>query len=616
MNLEERIIGDISGQFLIEAYQRGYRWADDEIKYLLEDIKELPDGQDYCLQPIVVKARQCDDSKGADVFELIDGQQRMTTLYLVMKYLKQYIDIKYSIEYTTRKSENGKIGSRQLLETIDTINTKSTSDNIDELFIKKAYDIISDWFNGDKKLMLNFAMKLQNYVKVIWYEVDQDEDSIKIFTRLNIGKINLTNAELVKALFLSRGAKDQSGKYAGNPYGINDKMQHEIALTWDVMEKALHQDSFWSFITNEDADNYPIRMELLFDLIEIKPAGESSFYTFNRFYDRFRSSQDRFATWELVVRYFQQLQEWYQDFDLYHQIGFLVACGSSVKELLDLSMNEQQPLKKSEFRNRVLSEIRNTMKFTKGEGNDLEVIDYDDLNYEQHHPLLQTLLLLFNVETIRQKKDKNNRFPFESYKKQGVWSLEHIHAQNSESLKTNKDWKNWLLDHKRSLKHLLDDAKDIDTDKVQKIKPIIQEIDLVVSHIDTPSYHGSIRDEFNTVAHGVVDILSDGNDKMQMHSLSNMALLTVGENAALSNSTFDVKREKILDMDKKGDYIPVCTKNVFLKYYSSSDTKLHYWSDQNRHDYIEEMNEILYRHPGADNKPLRLIHTELHYGNK
>ena len=55
MNLTEKIVGDITGEFVIESYQRGYRWSKDEIEHLLEDIDELPDGQNYCLQPVVVK---------------------------------------------------------------------------------------------------------------------------------------------------------------------------------------------------------------------------------------------------------------------------------------------------------------------------------------------------------------------------------------------------------------------------------------------------------------------------------------------------------------------------------------------------------------------------------
>lgn len=118
MNLEEKIIGEIKGDFTIEAYQRGYRWGEDEVKHLLEDINEIPDGQKYCLQPVVVKNVN-------DKYELIDGQQRMTTLYLIMKYLNVFVDdIKYSIEYTTRE------GSKELLEKIDEIDLSSPPSNI------------------------------------------------------------------------------------------------------------------------------------------------------------------------------------------------------------------------------------------------------------------------------------------------------------------------------------------------------------------------------------------------------------------------------------------------------------------------------------------------------
>lgn len=570
MNLEEKIISEITGKFTIEAYQRGYRWGKDEVEYLLEDISEIPDGQKYCLQPVVVKNVN-------DTYELIDGQQRLTTLYLIMKYLNAYVDIKFSIEYATRKSENGHIGSKELLETIDKIDLSLPSNNIDELFIKKSYGIVKTWFNGEKSKMMSFANKLQNYVTIIWYEVDDDEDSVNIFTRLNIGKINLTNAELVKALFLSRGKKDSEGRYAGNPYGIEEKKQHEIALGWDLMEKDLHNEKFWTFITNEKSDHYPIRMELLFDMIEMKPSDESNFYTFNRFYERFKKSDNRYETWELIERYMQQLKEWYHSFDLFHHIGFLVATGTSVKSLLDIAMSTDNPIKKSDFKLRVLDMIREKMVFTVGDKDFGEEIDYAELNYEDHSKFIQYVLLLFNIETIRQKGDENVRFPFYRYKNEGTWSLEHIHAQNSESLKTNQEWKEWLEIHKKSLEGL-----EVYSDDKKQIEEVIDKMNTVITHINEKGYKGSIRNEFNAVAPAVINILSDGDDKSQMHTLSNMALLTVGENAALNNSTFDVKRMKIIAMDKAGEYIPVCTRNVFMKYYSSSDTKLHFWSEEDR----------------------------------
>ena len=605
MNLEEKIISEISGNFIIEAYQRGYRWGKDEVDRLLEDINEIPDGQKYCLQPVVVK-----NVNG--VYELIDGQQRLTTLYLIMKYLNAYVDINYSIEYTTRKSVNGHKGSKELLETIDTIDLDASSSNIDELFIKKAYGLVKAWFKGEKSKMMNFANKLQKYVTIIWYEVDDDEDSVNIFTRLNIGKISLTNAELVKALFLSRGKKDSNGRYAGNPYGIEEKKQHEIALGWDSMEKDLHDEKFWTFITNKKADNYPIRMELLFDLIEKKPSDESDFYTFNSFYKRFKNSDNKYVTWELIERYMQQLKEWYNDFDLFHQIGFLVATGTSVQELLNIAMSKDKPIRKSDFRLKALDLIKEKMVFKTGDKDNNEVIDYAELNYEKHPEEIKWVLLLFNVETIRQKGDENIRFPFNRYKNEGTWSLEHIHAQNSETLKTNQEWKDWLVIHKKSLKGL-----DVSPEEKGKIEDVISRMDTVIDHINEKGYRGSIRDEFNAVAPAVIDILTDGDDKSQMHTLSNMALLTVSENAALNNSTFDVKRMKVIAMDKAGEYVPTCTRNVFMKYYSSSDTKLHFWSEEDRKGYIEAMNCVLfdYKEKKIGNKEIRLIKERIHYGN-
>ncbi len=601
MNLEEKKVCEITGNFKIEAYQRGYRWGKDEVEYLLEDIIEIPDGQKYCLQPVVVKNVD-------GVYELIDGQQRMTTLYLIMKYLNAYMDdIKYSIEYTTR------IGSKDLLEGIDKIDLSAPSNNIDELFIKKSYTIIKEWFNAEKSKMISFASKLQKYVTIIWYEVDEDEDSVSIFTRLNIGKINLTNAELVKALFLSQGKKDSEGRYAGNPYGIEDKKQHEIALGWDSMEKDLHDEKFWTFITNKKSDDYPIRMELLFDMIEMKPSNESNFYTFNKFYERFKNSDNRYDTWELIKRYMQQLKEWYNDLDLFHHIGFLVATGTSVKSLLDIAMSTDNPIKKSDFRLKVLDMIRERMVFRTGEKDNKEEIDYAELNYEKHSEFIQCVLLLFNVETIRQKGDENIRFPFERYKNEGTWSLEHIHAQNSESLKTNQEWLEWLEIHKKSL-----EGFNVGPEEKEQIDAVISTMNIVISHINEKGYKGSIRDEFNAVAPAVIDILSDGDDKSQMHTLSNMALLTVGENAALNNSTFDVKRMKIITMDKAGEYIPICTRNVFMKYYSSSDTKLHFWSEEDRKGYVGAMNNVLYdyKEKKIGNKEIKLIKDRIHYGNR
>ena len=269
----------------------------------------------------------------------------------------------------------------------------------------------------------------------------------------------------------------------------------------------------------------------------------------------------------------------------------------NLRTLLDIATDEKKHLSKSAFRGEILGSIRKSMDF--GD------IEYADLNYDEHKESIHRLLLLFNVETIRQKGDEDNRFPFERYKNEGTWSLEHIHAQNSESLKNNKQWKEWLELHKKSLEGIL---KTSEESHISEIKNLISEIDQVIEHINTNNYRGSIRVEFSDVSAKVVLQLSEDNDMAQIHSLSNMALLTVRENAAVNNSTFDAKRIKVIEMDRNGDYIPQCTRNVFLKYYSLSDTKLHYWSLEDRKYYIKAINDVLYENT-------KLLKGEIHYDN-
>ena len=73
--LETKFVADISGSFYIPSYQRGYRWSETEVVRLLDDIYQNGK-KNYCLQPVVVRKKE-------DQYELIDGQQRLTTLYLI-----------------------------------------------------------------------------------------------------------------------------------------------------------------------------------------------------------------------------------------------------------------------------------------------------------------------------------------------------------------------------------------------------------------------------------------------------------------------------------------------------------------------------------------------------
>ena len=191
--------------FWVKNYQRGYKWTKEEVTQLLNDIYEFEpqkENEFYCLQPIVIK-----EDSGEK--ELIDGQQRCTTIYLILKYLGKDT---FQLDYQTRK------GSETFIKEIDSSGIAGKWDewvkalpdkdknNVDNYHFFEAYRTIQDWFSDesadesrDKKRFLD---NLLNKTQVIWYEVEENIDSIELFTRINSNKIPLTEAELIKALFL------------------------------------------------------------------------------------------------------------------------------------------------------------------------------------------------------------------------------------------------------------------------------------------------------------------------------------------------------------------------------------------------------------------------------
>lgn len=546
--LDTKLVGEIKGEFHVPSYQRGYRWGSTEVTRLLDDVYQNGK-KNYCLQPIVVRNR-------GETYELVDGQQRLTTLYLIYRYMKNanpfFEEPTFSITYETRDR------SADFLNNIDITKRE---DNIDFWFMAGAYECIKQWFEKDLQIrVMHIFEYFKENVKIIWYEVGENEDTISLFARLNVGKIPLTSAELVKAIFLSRDVNS-----------ISRERQEEISLQWDNMEKELHNNSLWYFLTNKTNADYQTRIDLVLDLISGKPANNrEKYYTFFKF-DEMRQSKTLDSIWRNIQQTFLVLKDWHVNHELYHKIGYLIASETlTLQELFILSKDKT----KNEFGDSLDGYIRESIKI---EGN------YADLSYEKasDRKKISILLLLFNVESVRRNGEHSQWFPFDKYKfrKSGkvTWSLEHIHAQQSEGLRTQEIWKEWLSLHIPSVKSISDDSNEL--------------IELMSSAVAKDKLEGQ---EFSEIQQKVVDLLSVKGNTEYMHSIANMALLSSADNAALNNSTFDVKRNEIIKMDKAGQYIPFCTRMVFLKYYTpSADSQLHFWGHADRIAYVEAMNTVL-----------------------
>ena len=573
--LEPRLVmkGDdgipfVSGDFLVASYQRGYRWGHEQVTQLLNDIRanareadrrgEKP--ADYFLQPIVVLR------KDENTWELIDGQQRLTTLFLITKYVAIKLSdsrVQYSLSYETRDREGR--SSQAFLESVGSPEADSLrADNIDYFHIAQAYDTITDWFeshNNSLQAAIDIYTALSKWVYVIWYEAPVGTNPNELFTRLNRDRIPLTDSELIKALVLSEsGTSDR-----------DTSRRQEIAAQWDGFERDLRNPQFWAFLTNSTQEQ-PTHIEFLFKTM-VAAQSDNSRWVFNEVW---KLIQDLGVTrfWSDVVERHGLLTGWFNDRDLYHRIGYLVATGDSIQELIEVSSAQTH----SAFRETLRSRIRDRLNLTRDKAS--------LLRYENSHDYKKCsdILLLMNVETVLRSKDNGSRFDFHTYAFQG-WSLEHIHAQSSQALSTERERRDWIRAHQKKIEN----TDWTSTGKEHQASEVLTQMG---QHLLMPE-NKTNETNFQRILDGVLPLFSapdtEGSPE-EMHGLGNLALLQRDFNSKLNNAVFLLKRERILELDEAGAYILPCTRNVFLKYYTSTgEQQLSLWGPGDRDSYYEQI---------------------------
>ena len=588
-------ICDLMGQtFTIPHYQRGYRWDDQEVTELLDDLwafqKDKDSGDFYCLQPIVLRKNDTGN------YDVLDGQQRLTTIYLILVYLEErrnedsYFQPLFSLNYATRKK------CEEFLSRKNFVNNDDKS-NIDFHYICKAYRCIDNWFTNKKHsgaksklipILLDKTEKGNRNVRVIRYEVEEKTNPIDVFIRLNVGKIPLTDAELTKALLL------QSDKYSSEELEFNKMKLHNIAAEWDIIETALQDTEFWYFLNN-NTNTKDTHIEFIFDLLanrinsekkyfKDKPKKYATFLIFSEYLkDLINNGNDgekisRIKAvekiWSEITEHFEYFKEWFQDRKLYHYIGLLIAIEGN--NIIDSLIQKAKNLPKSKFKEDLEIEIAENVKA----GNPLDKLVYEnEFGIKIDYWDIKKILLLHNVYTTLRSNKEKPRFPFELYKKQ-EWSLEHIYARNSLPLIDTVKQKEWLIDH---IKSLSTSNYDGSYDGIIKNMEEIRQQD----EID--------NDIFNNIENEVYEAIEKrfefGNDE-NVHLVKNLCLLDKATNSQLSNSVFDVKREKIKKRELEGYYIPVCTRNVFLKAYTSYSATNAYWKKEDRDDYFKDIENV------------------------
>src|SRR5690606_37478635 len=139
----------------------------------------------------------------------------------------------------------------------------------------------------------------------------------------------------------------------------------------------------------------------------------------------------------------------------------------------------------------------------------------------------------------------------------------------------------WLKSHTSILLNVTQD--------LERAKKVIDEVNV----IDDKKFR---FEDFKTLSDKILKLIPREEivETDYLHTIQNMALLGLTENISLSNGVFEVKRRKILEMDKVGAFIPLATKRVFLKYYATTSSH-HYsvWTKEERDAYLQEITNCV-----------------------
>lgn len=525
-------------------------------------------------------------------WEVVDGQQRLTSILILLQALNADIkyskaDIKYSIEYDVVEK------SRDFIKNISTISETEADKDINLSHIYDAYQTIEKFLKDNISEKSNdFREVISENVKFVWYEAAEEENSLEIFKRLNVGKIALTESELIKALFLNRS------NFKGQEH-----RQAEIAREWDSIETLLQDDEFWLFI--QSASNYqkPTRIDFLlgfyvgFDKnLEPEKGKEATFRSFYKYYNN--PDKNILDLWQGIKQIISVWKTWYDDIETYHLIGFII--NFKIKELLVLT-NDWQGSLKDKFKEGLYESIKEKY-FKEFDPERIYVDEKGDKKGETRpYLLLMNILTVIDQNAVMEKNEQYKqgvfyKFPFHLFKKE-KWDIEHIDSATQNELENRKAQEEWI----RSVFFMLNDDQKEEMRECKDFKNFLNNEDNNFEKIYEALCN---KPELNIVK-------KEQTQSEWKNKIYNYALLDAHTNRSYKNAIFSFKRAQIIDKEKgisntyywdkeKEDYkqsplpiisafVPPCTQNVFKLAYSTNPESFSEWKQHDAEMYRNEM---------------------------
>lgn len=659
--------------FFIPSYQRGYRWSKQQVYDLCNDLLEYAlkenktHGSFYSLQPLIVrKGIFCIDGVNRDAYEVIDGQQRLTTIFLLYRFLankSRYPDMDtiaqdlgnkklYHIFYETRQYDF------HLLEKTGFNNlTYQDIRDIDMAHISNALYYMKCWLEGKQGNdpdcaealcclygveynIHNVTRKLFDLlngndeerlgsIQFIWYEIDTTKDAIKEFLAENKGKIGLTDTEKIRALFMLRSNFEND---------IRNLKQLSIAKDWELIENTLHRNDFWSFISNDiflEDGRIIIIFKYIFDN-DTKTAGisQEGDYLF-RYYYRHLTKKNKTAEgsvivgsveslWKQVMDCFRMLQNWFYNPKIYNLVGLLVKHGYSIKNISDIynrdSINTHDDFI-YELNKEIRNEIINSIPIRKGNA-ELDIREDEEyihlfFDNSKEKAMIPDLLRFINIREMNKTIDcalseidiEDNEKKRSDLMRGARDVISHIYRFPFEAL----DVFGWDIEHIDSATtNSLSKPKEQQDWLLGAEEALGKELqnDEFYSKQKT-NFKKSVEDDekkeiLNAMVNRVYDIIEEDNSKERKNWIGNLTLLDSGTNRSYKNKIFAWKKKILRERIRSGVFVPICTQNIFNKVIPGASHVDWKWSHEDKKAYhaylLKEINEFKREFANKDTK--------------
>lgn len=569
--------------FNIPEYQRGYKWGTQQIEQLLNDINNFETGDDedvfYCLQNITLVPIEKEN-----ILNVVDGQQRLTTLSLLLAFLGESDLVKKKLIYSVRLPSNDFL--QQIFEKNqfyinsifnstdfnDFLKTHSVDyDYQDVYFMYTAFRTISQWFEHIENSVdqTSFKNKLLKNVKLIINRIEGVFEQ-EIFLNLNAGKVQLDGADLVRAILITRVAKQELEDY--NATEVKDVVrlnERRVRIGWELDE----MNSWWS---KDDIKSY-------FQLFTKLKTGQKETIRFNQdihpinlLYKIWAETLGEkeiklnlfeaknttpLALYSSLNRLHRTLRDWFEDREIYHFLGILFAHNSNFNfNLVWKKWNEEGATRrtfihfiKGKIQELVFGREPDTKTEEETGANFLlnKIKDYDSGNPTDWYTegKLEKILLTLDIIDHSLKKENGIPLPFlkPKYFKNQKEDKEHIYPSTPKEIKDIST----LKDPCKSFRHYID---KLNCGYEQEAL-----IEWVFPVNDWSVLEDSKKQE------KLNELKKEIHSKRPINSIGNLVLLHRIINRGFGNDYYPDKRMTVIKNTENGKYVRQHTLKVFVK---------------------------------------------------